>query len=70
MKNLFELEQKVEIVKTMYECKHLLVGCTGVVKEVCMFSGGEQDKFMYELLMDGDETGTWPFFEDEIKAVE
>ena len=69
MNNLFELEQKVEVVKTMYKCKHLLVGCTGVVKEVCMFSGGEQDKFMYELLMDGDETETWPFFGHELKAV-
>lgn len=70
MKNLFELEQKVEVLKTMYEGKNRTVGCTGVVKGVCTLEGAEQNRFLYELLMDGDETETWPYLEDEIKAVE
>lgn len=66
MNNLFELEQKVEVVETIYRQKHLAVGSFGIVKDICP----PQDGPMYELRMDEDvEGGTWPFFGYELKAV-
>ena len=69
MKNLFELEQKVEVVETIYGHKHLAVGSFGIVKEICTSTV----ETMYELRMDEDvegiEGGTWPFFGCELKAV-
>ena len=69
MNNLFELEQKVEVVETTYGHKHLAVGRFGIVKEICTYTVEN----MYELLMDEDvegiEGGTWPFFGCELKAV-
>ena len=67
MNNLFELEQKVEVVKTIYKGKHLAVGSFGIVKEI----RPAPDEPMYELRMDEDVKGiTWPFFGCELKAVE
>lgn len=70
MNNLFELEQKVEVVETIYRQKHLAVGSFGIVKEICP----APDENMYELRMDEDvegiEGGTWPFFGCELRAVE
>ena len=66
MNNLFELEQKVEVVETIYRQKHLAVGSFGIVKEVCPSTVEN----MYELRMDEDVEGiTWPFFGCELKAV-
>ena len=66
MKNLFELEQKVEVVETNYRRKHLAVGSFGTVKKICTSTVEN----MYELRMDEDvEEGTWPFFGYELKAV-
>ena len=66
MKNLFELEQKVEVVKTIYGGKHLAVGSFGIVKDICT----SPVETMYELRMDEDvEEGTWAFFGYELKAV-
>lgn len=69
MKNLFELEQKVEVVETVYRKKHLAVGSFGIVKKICPSTVEN----MYELRMDEDvegiEGGTWPFFGYELKAV-
>lgn len=67
MNNLFELEQKVEVVETIYRHKHLAVGSFGIVKEICTSTVEN----MYELRMDEDVgEGTWPFFGCELKAVE
>ena len=66
MNNLFELEQKVEVVKTIYKGKHLAVGSFGIVKKICQ----SPDEPMYELRMDEDvDVGTWSFFGYELKAV-
>ena len=66
MNNLFELEQKVEVVETVYRHKHLAVGSFGIVKKICPSA----DENMYELRMDEDVGGiTWPFFGYELKAV-
>lgn len=66
MNNLFELEQKVEVVETIYRQKHLAIGSFGIVKEICTSTVEN----MYELRMDEDvEGGTWPFFGYELKAV-
>ena len=66
MNNLFELEQKVEVVETIYMSKHLAVGSFGIVKEICP----SPDEPMYELRMVEDVEGiTWPFFGCELKAV-
>ena len=72
MKVLFELEQRVEVVRTAYEGEHLAVGSLGTVKRLCIYMNGKKElKTMCEVRMDNDaEEGTWPFFGYELKAVE
>ena len=66
MNNLFELEQKVEVVETIYRHKHLAVGSFGIVKKI--YPSTVEN--MYELRMGEDVEGiTWPFFGCELKAV-
>ena len=70
MKVLFELEQRVEVVRTAYESAHLAVGSLGTIKKLYM-DGKEELETMFEVRMDDDaEGGTWPFFGYELKAVE
>ena len=70
MKVLFELEQRVEVVRTAYESAHLAVGSLGTVKWLYMDREEEELQTMCEVRMDDDaEEGTWPFFGYELKAV-
>ena len=71
MKVLFELEQRVEVVRTTYKGEHLAVGSLGTVKWLYIYMDREEElQTMCELRMDGDaEEGTWPFFGYELKAV-
>ena len=72
MKVLFELEQRVEVVRTAYEGEHLAVGSIGTVKRLRIYMDGKEElETMYELRMDDDaEEGIWPFFGYALKAVE
>ena len=72
MKVLFELEQRVEVVRTAYESAHLAVGSLGTVKWLYIYMDREEElQTMCEVRMDDDaEEGTWPFFGCELKAVE
>ena len=72
MNNLFELEQRVEVVRTAYKGEHLAVGSLGTVKMLYINMNGEEElETMCELRMDNDaEEGTWPFFGYELKVVE
>ena len=72
MKVLFELEQRVEVVRTAYESAHLAVGSLGTVKRLCIYMNGKEElETMCEVRMDNDaEGGTWPFFGYELRAVE
>ena len=70
MKTLFELEQRVEVVRTAYKGEHLAVGSLGTVKWLYMDREEEELQTMCEVRMDDDtEEGTWPFFGCELKAV-
>ena len=70
MKVLFELEQRVELVRTAYESAHLAVGSLGTIKKLYM-DGKEELETMFEVRMDDDAgEDTWPFFGYELKAVE
>lgn len=71
MKVLFELEQRVEVVRTAYESAHLAVGSLGTIKRFCIDMDGEEElETMCEVRMDDDaEEGTWTFFGYELKAV-
>ena len=70
MKVLFELEQRVEVVRTAYRGEHLAVGSLGTVKWLYMDREEEELQTMCEVRMDDDaEEGTWPFFGHELKAV-
>lgn len=69
MKVLFELEQRVELVRTAYESAHLAVGSLGTIKKLYM-DGKEELETMFEVRMDDDAgEDTWPFFDYELKAV-
>ena len=72
MKVLFELEQRVEVVRTAYESAHLAVGSLGTIKRLSIYMDGKEElETMCEVRMDNDaEEGTWPFFGYELKAVE
>ena len=72
MKVLFELEQRVEVVRTAYKGEHLAVGSLGTIKRLCIYMGGKGElKTMCEVRMDDDAgEGTWPFFGYELKVVE
>ena len=72
MKVLFELEQRVEVVRTTYKGEHLAVGSLGTVKWLYIYMDSEEEELqtMCEVRMDDDaEEGTWTFFGCELKAV-
>ena len=71
MNVLFELEQRVEVVRTAYESAHLAVGSLGTIKRLCIYMDGKEElETMCEVRMDDDAgEDTWPFYGYELKAV-